>query len=169
MFFVNERSTTSMQSSPRETNQRIWVIVAVELRYTYTLSCWKEKKKKKCWKWYACWWHVPEARLTKTLGVISLRYCNLSTFNTSRNTYFVVYGFKILCEISKGTIEISHNVVNPYTAKCAVYCLVFLRLSYDSFELWRHKPLWDGSLVSLPVAGIYVCGYIYNVMRCAYM
>ena len=51
-----------------------------------------------------------------------------------------MYGFKIMCEISKGTIEISHNIVNPYTAKSAFYCLVFLRLSYDSFELWRHKP-----------------------------
>ena len=51
-----------------------------------------------------------------------------------------MYGLKILCEISKGTFEISHKILNPYTAKCSYYCLVFLRLSYDIFELWRHKP-----------------------------
>ena len=28
-----------------------------------------------------------------------------------------VYGFQILCEISKGTFEISHKILNPYTAK----------------------------------------------------
>ena len=53
---------------------------------------------------------------------------------------FAVYGFKILCEISKGTFEISHKILNPYTAKYAFYCLQFLRVSYDIFELWRHKP-----------------------------
>ena len=52
----------------------------------------------------------------------------------------ILHGFKILCEISKGTFEISHKIMNPYTAKCAFYCLHFLRVSYDIFELWRHKP-----------------------------
>ena len=33
--------------------------------------------------------------------------------------HIVVYGFKILCEISKGTFEISHKILNPYTAKYA--------------------------------------------------
>ena len=51
-----------------------------------------------------------------------------------------MYGFKILCEISKGTFEISHKILNPYTAKYAFYCLLFLRVSYDIFELWCHKP-----------------------------
>ena len=50
-------------------------------------------------------------------------------------------GFKILCEISKIPFETSHKIWNPYTAKCAFYCLHFLRGSYDIFELWRHKPL----------------------------
>ena len=50
------------------------------------------------------------------------------------------YGFKILCEISKGTFEIWHKIFNPYTAKYAIYCLQFLCVSYDIFELWRHKP-----------------------------
>ena len=51
-----------------------------------------------------------------------------------------MYGFNISCEISKGTFEISHKILNPYTAKYAFYCLLFLRVSYDIFELWRHKP-----------------------------
>ena len=51
-----------------------------------------------------------------------------------------MYGFKILYEISKGTFEISHKILNPYTAKYAFYRFQFLRVSYDIFELWRHKP-----------------------------
>ena len=47
----------------------------------------------------------------------------------------------MLCEISKGTFEISHKILNPYTVKSAFYCHVFLRVSYDIFELWRHKAL----------------------------
>ena len=35
-----------------------------------------------------------------------------------------MYGYKILCEISKGTFEISHKILNPYTAKCAFYEVV---------------------------------------------
>ena len=33
--------------------------------------------------------------------------------------------FKILCEISKGTFEISHKSLDPYTAKYTLYCLIF--------------------------------------------
>ena len=40
----------------------------------------------------------------------------------------MVYGFKILCEISKGTFEISHKILNPYTAKYAFYEVV---------KIWR--------------------------------
>ena len=56
--------------------------------------------------------------------------------------YFAVYGFKMLYEISKGTFEISHKILNPYTAKYAFNCFVILRGSYlyDIFEFWRHKP-----------------------------
>ena len=43
----------------------------------------------------------------------------------------MVYGFKILCEISKGTFEISHKILNPPIAKYVFYCLVFLRVSYN--------------------------------------
>ena len=55
-------------------------------------------------------------------------------------SYFAVYGFKILWEISKSTFEISQNILNPCTEKYALYCLVFFRVNYDIFELWRHKP-----------------------------
>ena len=44
-----------------------------------------------------------------------------------------MYGFKRLCEISKGTFENSHKILNPYTAKYAFYCIVFLRVSYDIY------------------------------------
>ena len=54
-----------------------------------------------------------------------------------------MHGFKILYEILKSTFEISHKIVNPYTAKYAFYSFVFLCVSYDIFELWGHKPWWD--------------------------
>ena len=51
----------------------------------------------------------------------------------------MLYGSNILCEISKVPFEISHKMLDPYTAKYAFYCLLFLRVSNDNFELWRHK------------------------------
>ena len=51
-----------------------------------------------------------------------------------------MYGFNILCEISKGTFEISHKILNPYIAKQAFYWLLFLFVIFDILELWRHKP-----------------------------
>ena len=50
-----------------------------------------------------------------------------------------MYGFKILCEISKVPFEISHKILNPYTAKYAFYRLLFFFVIYDILELWRHK------------------------------
>ena len=82
----------------------------------------------------------PGARLTKTYDVITLRYRKLSNVWHLLNAYFAVYGFQILCEISKGTFEISQKILKPYTAKYTFYCFLFLRVSYDIFELWRHKP-----------------------------
>ena len=32
-----------------------------------------------------------------------------------------MYGFKILCEISKEPFEISHKILKPYTAKYVFY------------------------------------------------
>ena len=51
---------------------------------------------------------------------------------------FALYGSKILCIISKATIEISHKIFNPYTAKCAFYWLLFLGVISGIFELWHH-------------------------------
>ena len=56
-----------------------------------------------------------------------------------------MYGFQILCEISKGTFEISHKILNPYTAKCAFYCLVFcvwvtISLNCDVISLSETGP-----------------------------
>ena len=51
-----------------------------------------------------------------------------------------MYGFKILFEFSKGTFEISGKTLNPYFAKYAFYCLIFLFVIYDMSELWRHNP-----------------------------
>ena len=50
-----------------------------------------------------------------------------------------MYGFKIFCEISQGTIEMS-QILNPCTAQYVFYYLLVLRVSYNIFELWRHKP-----------------------------
>ena len=43
------------------------------------------------------------------------------------NAYFAVYGFKILCEISKVPFEISHKFLNAYPAKYA---------SYEVLKVW---------------------------------
>ena len=48
-----------------------------------------------------------------------------------------MYGSKILCEISKGTFEISHKILNPYTAKYAFYSHLCLPASYKIFESWQ--------------------------------
>ena len=45
-----------------------------------------------------------------------------------KNANFAVYGFKILCEISKVPFEISHKILNPYTAKFAFYKVVKILL-----------------------------------------
>ena len=50
----------------------------------------------------------------------------MSTFKTSQNAYFAVYGFQILYEISKGTFEISHKTWNPYNTKHEFYLFYFL-------------------------------------------
>ena len=51
-----------------------------------------------------------------------------------------MYGFKIMCEISKGTFEISHTILNLYSTKYAFYWPLFFFVIYDIFELWCHKP-----------------------------
>ena len=62
--------------------------------------------------------------------------------------------FTILCEISKGTFEILHNILNPYTAKYAFYGLVFVGVSHDIFELWSQKPSKSLHCILIVVTGI---------------
>ena len=41
-----------------------------------------------------------------------------------------MYGFQILCEISKVPVEILHKIWNPYTAKYAFYEVLNFNESY---------------------------------------
>ena len=63
---------------------------------------------------------VTTLHLIKAYGVTSHRYRKSHT-KIEVNIYFAVYGFKILCDISKDTFEISRKIFNPYTAKYAFY------------------------------------------------
>ena len=54
-------------------------------------------------------------------------------------------GSNILCEISKGTFEILHKILNPYSAKYEFYWLQLLCVTCDIYELWRYTYQWDGS------------------------
>ena len=80
-------------------------------------------------------------RLVKTL-----RYDNSSKFfNTSNNAHFAAYRFKILCEISKGTFEFSHKILNPYATKYAFTDFNFrvwltISLDYDFLSLSEMGP-----------------------------
>ena len=47
----------------------------------------------------------------------------------------VVYGFKILCEISNDTSDISQKMLNPYAIKCEFCWLLFVCGIYDIFAL----------------------------------
>ena len=49
-------------------------------------------------------------------------------------------GSKFLCEISNGTFDIAHKILNPQTAKYTFYSFLFMHVSYEIFELWSHKP-----------------------------
>ena len=56
-----------------------------------------------------------------------------------------MYGFKILCEISKVPFEISYKILNPYTAKYAFYEVLkiwrlMISYSYDIFSLNETGP-----------------------------
>ena len=39
-----------------------------------------------------------------------------------------MYGFKMSCEISRGTFDIAYEILNQYTEKCAYY---------DVLNVWR--------------------------------
>ena len=66
---------------------------------------------------------------------------------------------KNLSEFSKGNFELSHNILNPYTAKYAFYRFLILCVSYDIFELCRHKDYWDG-----PWLIVDCCKYPHNML-----
>ena len=56
-----------------------------------------------------------------------------------------MYGFKILCEISKGNIEILRKMLNPYTIKHTLYCFLFvcvitISLNCDVISLSETRP-----------------------------
>ena len=56
-----------------------------------------------------------------------------------------MYGFKILCEISNVPFEISHKILNPYTAKYAFYEVLkiwqlMISYGYDIFSLSEMGP-----------------------------
>ena len=50
------------------------------------------------------------------------------------NACFAVYGFTILCEISKVPFEFSQKILNPNTAKCTFYEVLKLT-TYDILKL----------------------------------
>ena len=56
-----------------------------------------------------------------------------------------VWMFKMLHKFSKGMFEISHKLLNPakvWTPKNMHF--TDFSVIYEIFELWCHKPLWDG-------------------------
>ena len=78
---------------------------------------------------------TPGARLTKAHDVKDI----VTHTQKTVKCIFLVYGFKILCEISKGTFEISHKILNPYTAKICILRGVKNLTTYDILELWHLK------------------------------
>ena len=57
----------------------------------------------------------------------------------AHKVFVTVYGFKILCEISKVPFEISHKILNPYIAKYAFYEVLKNLTTYDILKLWDLK------------------------------
>ena len=89
--------------------------------------------------------HWSGARLTKADDVTIQRYRNShAKIENSKNAYFAVYGFKILCEISKVPFEISHKNLNPYTAKYAFY---------EVLKVWRLTISYTYDILGLSETG----------------
>ena len=71
-----------------------------------------------------------------------------------------MYGFKIFCEISKLSFEISHKMLNPYTAKYKFHKVLkiwrfMISGNYDILNLSEMGPWasWKGDLGSTsPIA-----------------
>ena len=45
----------------------------------------------------------------------------------------------------------------------------FLRVSYDIFELWRHKPWWDGPLMTTEEWEKAMSQWVYCLEYCLYV
>ena len=72
--------------------------------------------------WLDAHYVTPGACLTKAYDVTIQRYRKSHTkIKPCKMHIFAVYGFKIWCEISKVPFEISHQILNPYTAQFAFY------------------------------------------------
>ena len=58
-----------------------------------------------------------------------------------------MYGFKVLCEISKVPFEISYKILNTYTAKYAFYEVVKIwrLMSNDILSNCETGPRWGKS------------------------
>ena len=74
---------------------------------------------------------TPGACLTKTYDITIQRYCKSQlNINVIKMHILLVYGFKILCEISKVPFEISHKILNPFTTKLKLWGVKSL-VNYD--------------------------------------
>ena len=63
---------------------------------------------------------VTGARLNEAYDVTTERYRNShAKIQDSKKTYFVVYGFQLLCKISKVPLEISQKIWKPYAVNYA--------------------------------------------------
>ena len=54
--------------------------------------------------------------------------------------HILCMGSKFCVKFPKGTFEISHKILNRRPQNMHLTLFYFLRVSYDIFELWRHKP-----------------------------
>ena len=77
-------------------------------------------------------------------------------------------GFKILCEIFKGTFEISHKILNLYIAKYAFYWLLFslwLTISWDcdvmnAKQISLHQVMYFPCATWIYVASAQICPHL---------
>ena len=69
-----------------------------------------------------------------------------------------MYGWDILCGISKGTFEIPHTISYPYIEKCAFHSQVKIE---EPLNLRVHKCFWNaaqGLGLEVPMPPPYLCG-----------
>ena len=91
-----------------------------------------------CDNWWQRYRYLGD-RLTKAYDVTIQRYRKSHAKISQWNEYFAVYGFKIMCDISKVSFELKN--LNPYTTKYAFY----EELKLD--ELWYLRVVASQVLV----------------------